>query len=173
MPEFKPITSQEELDSIILKRLEREGKRVTKELTEKYKTELDTAKKYKEEKQGLLGDIAKLQQELQEKTKEAGFYAKTKEDLEKSQSTVADLTKKVRAYETQHIKTEAALKYGLDLKAVDFIKGETAEEIQASAEQLKTLVNTNTLPLRESTPADSTEEALKGFASKFFNNKGE
>lgn len=171
MPEFKPITTQEELDSIILKRLEREGKRVTKELTEKYKTELDTAKKYKEEKQGLLGDIAKLQQELQEKTKEAGFYAKTKEDLEKSQSTVADLTKKVRAYETQHIKTEAALKYGLDLKAVDFIKGETAEEIQASAEALKGLVSTPKLPEREpyrQSSAEKVREATKSLSVNLF-----
>ena len=168
MAEFKPITTQEELDSIILKRLEREGKRVTKEVTEKYSTELENAKKYKSENEGLHGNIAKLQQKLEEVTKEAGLYAKTKADLEKSQETLADLTSKVKYYETQHIKTEAAIKNGLDLKAVDFLKGDTAEEIQASAEQLKSLVNVSALPLREVRPVDSTEQALKGFADNLF-----
>ena len=163
MSDFKPITTQEELDSIIVKRLERESKKVTKEVTEKYQKELDEAKK-------IQGNFAKLQQELDKVTKEAGLYAKAKQDLEQTQNTLAEMTKKVRDYETQHIKTEVALKNGLDISAVDFIKGDTAEEIQASAEQLKSLVdkNANSLPMRESKPADSTEAALRGFANDLF-----
>ena len=163
MSDFKPITTQEELDSIILKRLERESKKVTKEVTEKYKKELDNAKETQ-------GKFAKLQQELDKATKEAGLYAKAQEELEKTQSTLAEMTNKVRAYETQHIKTEVALKNGLDISAVDFIKGETAEEIQASADQLKALVynNANNYPQRESKPVDSTEEALRGLANNLF-----
>ncbi len=154
MSEFKPITTQEDLDSIIVKRLERESKKVTKELTEKYQKELEEAK-------GLKSANAELQQKLDKVTKEAGLYAE-------AQKSIADLQAKVKAYETQHIKTEVALKNGLDLKAVDFLKGDTAEEIEASAGELKSLVNIRTLPMREVKPVDSTEQALKGFADNLF-----
>ena len=157
MSEFKPITTQEDLDSIIVKRLERESKKVTKELTEKYQKELEEAK-------GLKSANAELQQKLEKVTKEAGLYAE-------AQKSIAELNAKVKAYETQHIKTEVALKNGLDLKAVAFLKGETAEEIEASAEALKGLVSTPKLPEREPYRQSSTEkvrEATKSLSQNLF-----
>lgn len=157
MSEFKPITTQEDLDSIIVKRLERESKKVTKELTEKYQKELEEAK-------GLKSVNAELQQKLDKVTKEAGLYAE-------AQKSIAELNAKVKAYETQHIKTEVALKNGLDLKAVAFLKGETAEEIEASAEALKGLVSTPKLPEREpyrQSSAEKVREATKSLSANLF-----
>lgn len=158
MSEFKPITTQEELDSIIVKRLERESKKVTKEVTEKYQKELEEARKLKELN-------ASLQQKVQGMTQEAEHFAEAQEKL-------ADLEKKCKAYETQHIKTEVALKNGLDLKAVAFLKGETAEEIEASAEALKGLVSTTPkLPEREPYKQSSAEivrEATKSLSQNLF-----
>lgn len=157
MSEFKPITTQEDLDSIIVKRLERESKKVTKELTEKYQKELEEAK-------GLKSANAELQQKLDKVTKEAGLYAE-------AQKSIAELNAKVKAYETQHIKTEVALKNGLDLKAVAFLKGETAEEIEASAEALKGLVSTPKLPEREpyrQSSAEKVREATKSLSANLF-----
>lgn len=157
MSEFKPITTQEDLDSIIVKRLERESKKVTKELTEKYQKELEEAK-------GLKSANAELQQKLDKVTKEAGLYAE-------AQKSIAELNAKVKAFETQQIKTEVALKNGLDLKAVAFLKGETAEEIEASAEALKGLVSTPNLPEREpyrQSSAEKVREATKSLSQNLF-----
>ena len=135
MSDFKIIETQEQFDEIM-------GKRLGKE-RDKFQKKLEEAEKTSSSK------IAELQKNLDEMKKMAEEYAKADE-------RISELQNKVKASETHSAKLRAVLTNGLDLSAVEFIKGETAEDIESSAKQLKNLIGVRSgIPKRETKPTDS------------------
>lgn len=152
MGEFQTIETQEQLDAVIGERLNRER--------EKYKGFLspeDVNTKY----------AGYLSPEDVEK-KYAGYMSQ--EDIEKKYAgyvSAEDAAKKdaqIRSYENREQKSKIARELGLAYEAVEYIQGETEEDIRKSAETLKKLVGTNmkTAPLAsgEDTPENAARAAL-------------
>ena len=134
MSEFKVIETQEQLDAIIGERLKRERETIKKEY-EGFLSPEDAAKKY----EGYLSPE-------DEKTKYNGYLSP--EDAAKKDA-------KIKAYETDSVKTRIAHETGLSYDAIGFLKGEDEDAIRKSAESLKTLVGSGSVA-----PLASTEEAV-------------
>ena len=71
----------------------------------------------------------------QEKQAKISEFAQYKEQTDK---TIAEL----KAFQTEFLKTEVLKTSGLDVELWGYVKGETKEEIQASAKALKDLIGT-------------------------------
>ena len=145
--EFKIIETQEQLDSVIKGRLEREREKVTNqisELTEKY------------EKQ-----TAEARQQISELTKALND---AKEEKNGFDELIKEKDAAIKKYELHSVKTRIAHEMGLTYEAVDFLQGSTEEEIQKSAESLKDLVGTKTAPLATEAPIASNEKDAKNVA---------
>lgn len=112
---FQPINTQEELDAIITARVERERSAVAKQYAD-----YDDLKKQNE---------ALKQQVADGKTAAA--------DADKR---IADLTSRVKGFETDNLKLKVAQEVGIPLSLRDRLRGNTEEEIRADAEQLVGLV---------------------------------
>lgn len=123
MADFKPIETQEALDTIIGERLSRER--------EKY------------------ADYDALKQSVSDLQKTVGDLNTEKKDAQK---TIDDLNGKVKRYETDSAKTRIALSAGLPFEMIDRLKGETDDEIKADAEALVKLMGAGRRqqPMRES-----------------------
>lgn len=142
--------TQEELDEIIKERLAREKEKHGDEIAKK-QAEID----------GLTKSLNEL------KTKYANFDT----EAAKSAQTIKDLQSKIKGYETASVKRKVADELGLDSKAIEFIAGETEEEMKASAEKLKALTGSYTPPLAttEGTqPTNKIDEALKKMNDEIF-----
>lgn len=127
MSDFKVIETQEQLEEVLKKRLERERETVKKEF-EGYLSPTDVAEKYK----GYLSPEAEKE--------------KYKNHL--SPEEVAKKDAKIKEYETDSVKTRIAHELGLSYDAVGFLRGDDEETIRKSAESLKSLVgSTTTAPL--------------------------
>lgn len=131
---FKPIETQEELDSIIKDRLKRERE--------------STQKKFEgwispEDHQKALEDANKAFDDY--KTAHAG-----------DEQTIADLTAKNKAYETASLKSRIAHEVGLSYEWIGRISGDDEASIRSDAESLKKLVGSGSTPL----PTKSTETAV-------------
>lgn len=143
MADFKPIESQDQLDSIIGERI----KEVRSKAEEKYKGYLspdDVTKKY----EGYLSpdDVKK---------KYEGYL---------SPDEVAKKDALIKGYEANSVKNRIAHELGLSYDAVDFLKGDDEESIRKSAETLKALVgNRQAPPLAnpEGNPSKDGDAALK------------
>lgn len=143
MSDFKVIETQEQLDAIIGKRLERE-REITKKEYENFLSPEDVTKKY----EGYLSP-----EDVEKKYKD---YLSPEE--------VAKKDAQIKAYETDSAKTRIAHESGLSYEAIAFLKGDDEETIRKSAEALKHLVgNTVVAPLAstESSVEDKKTEALK------------
>lgn len=117
---FKTIETQEELDGIIRDRLERAEK--------KYEGYMSTE------------DVQKLKDTYEATAKaEAEKYT----TLEKERD---DLLTKVKGYEVGTLKTKVALQNGLPVGAIDFLNGETEEELTESAKKLATAFASSVKP---------------------------
>ena len=144
--EFKPITSQEELDQIISARLTREREAV--------------AKKYSDY-DDLKGKVGTYETQIAD-------YAKQLEEATKKQSghekTVAELTAKLKGYETDSVKTRIALEKGLPYELAARLSGDSEDAIRQDAESLAKFVSRGPVPapLRSSEPekVDSERAAL-------------
>lgn len=150
MAEEKTFT-QEELDKIINERLDRASKKHADELAKK-EAEIDKLKK----------DFTDI------KSKYKGYDdEKAKRDQE-----FADLTAKLKGYETASVKRKIADELGLDTKALEFISGETEEEMKESAEKLKALTGSTPPPLAttETKPLDKVEEAFQELNNRLKGN---
>lgn len=110
---FKVIETQEELDNIIKNRIER----VRKEYDGFMSAE----------------DIQKLKDTYDTKVKEDENKYTT---LEKEKN---DLMAKVKGYEANALKTKVALAINLPMGAIDYLKGETEEELTESAKALSSM----------------------------------
>ena len=133
MTEFKVIETQEELNEIIKKRLEREKSKYADydTLSEKIKT-LETEK-------------IKLEETI-----------KTQEETDKGYvSKIAELEQIISGWEAKALKQQAAIKYGLPFDLADRLQGDSEESLNEDAERLASLVNVKnyTQPLADTEPA--------------------
>jgi len=114
--DFKPITSQEQLNKIIQERVSRE-------------------KKKSEEVTNQISAISKQLEELTEKYQEA----------EKSSSELAEKYKKLQTenemYAKNALKQKVATENNLPANAVEFLQGDTDEELTQSAAKLRSLLS--------------------------------
>lgn len=122
MSEFKTIETQEELDSIIKDRLDRNTKKITAEVTKQFEGYIspdDAAKS----KKALEDEISKLTAQITEKD-----------------TKIADITAKNTAYETAAVKAKIAREYGIPAELADRISGTNEDEYKADAENLAKFV---------------------------------
>lgn len=136
--EFKPIETQEELDSIIKDRLKRER---------------DTTNKRFE------GWISPddHQKALNDANKAFDDYKKAHEGDEQ---TIADLTAKNKEYETAALKSRIAHETGLSYEWISRISGDDEASIRKDAESLKKLVCSGaTLPTKNTEPSENKDQA--------------
>lgn len=132
----KPITTQEQLNTVIADRIQRERAKYAD-----YDTLKANAEKYK--------DYDTL------KTKADAYDADKKKwetDLAAATAKVAEQTKKITDYETDATKTKVANELGLPFALKDRLQGTTEEEIRKDAESLQKWVGstgskTTVLPL--------------------------
>lgn len=140
MSDFKVIETQEQFDAAIGERIKREreslGKKyegyISPEDFNSKKTDYDTM-------------IGNLNKKLEEANKKIANHDKE----------IADRDKRIKAYETDSVKTRIAHEIGLSFEAIEFLRGEDEEAIRKSAESLKGLVGT-----RKVAPLASTEHSM-------------
>lgn len=135
--EFKPIETQEELDKIITNRLKRERE--------------SAENRFK-------GWISP--EDHQKGIEEANkAFIDYKEAHKNDEQTIADLTAKVKTYETASLKSRIAHEVGLSYDWISRISGEDEESIRADAESLKKLVGAGTVlvPTKSTESGESTD----------------
>lgn len=133
--EFKIIETQEQFDSAIKGRLERERSKYDAQITElesKLKGQTEEAQK----------QISELTAALNAAKEEKGGFDKI----------LAEKDATIKNYELHSVKTQVAHEFGLTYESVEFLQGSTEEEIRKSAESLKNLVGVKTAPLAAETP---------------------
>lgn len=138
--DFKVIETQEQLDSVLKARLEREDAKHAKQLAEveeKNKQQLAEAQKQ-------IGELTEALNSVKESTKNYD-------------AQIAERDAKIKDYELQSIRTQTAHELGLSYEAVGFLKGDDPESIRASAEALKSLVGQRTTPLANPEPPSGAE----------------
>lgn len=146
--EFKAITSQEEFDAAIKARLERCKTSTTEEVTKKYE-----------------GYISP--DELQKKTEATGKQIEDlNAQLKARDGSIADLTAKVKKYETSSVKMRIAHENGIPYELADKLSGETEEDIVKDAKNLsKYLGSSNPKPA----PLATTDVKESGKGDKLTN----
>ncbi|NLD10622.1 MAG: DUF4355 domain-containing protein, partial [Clostridiales bacterium] len=123
---FTPITTQDDFDKAIKDRLDREKKTITEEITKKYAGTEEWQEQQK-----------KLNKQLGEQTKAIEEAA---EAAKKSESTITELTGKVKGYETSAIKARIANEVGLPYQLAGRLSGEDEDAIKKDAESLVKLM---------------------------------
>lgn len=140
--------SQEELNSIISDRLNKEKEKYEKQLGEL------NAKAESYEKQ-----IATFTSQLDE----------LNQKIATNETALQEKDSAIHKYETQSVKMRVANEIGLPYAMADRLSGATEEEIRADAESLKALMNLNTgMPHKspEETKPESELEAAYRFLAK-------
>ena len=140
MGEFKPITTQEELDSIIGERLKRQKESISKQYTD-----------YEE----LKTKNFDLEKELTELKKSLESSTSSKTELEKQ---IEELTGKVKAHDLSSLKIKYALENGIPYHLAGRISGDDEDSIKADAQSLSDFFKSQTPP----PPLKSTETNTKG-----------
>lgn len=120
--EFKPITTQEELDNVIKDRLARQ-----KETIESQYQDYEEIKKRKEELETEVGVLNETIKETNEK------YANHDVDL-------SNLNAKLKDYEISSMRTKVALQHGIPFDLASRLVGEDEESLTKDAEKLAALV---------------------------------
>lgn len=144
---FEPINTQEEFDTAIKARLERERSTVSKQFEEK---------------------IAGLNTSIETLTSErAAFEKSANENAEKITSLTSQLeeaNQKVSAYELDSIRTQVAIEKGLPMEIRNRLAGGTKEEIEKDADSLATFFknqNNKNLPPFEPGGSDDYDKTGK------------
>lgn len=148
---FKPINSQEEFDELIKSRLEREANKV----------------------RGEFADYSAIKASLEAKTKEV---EETNGKLSGLQQQVDELNKKLKATETDSVKTRIAYEMKLPQELRDRLVGTTEAEIRKDAEGLAKLISKQPpAPLfnPETPPAKDTSDAAYKALAKELTKIGE
>lgn len=125
MAEFTPITTQEEFDSMIKSRLERERNTISKQFEEKLAGYADYDQ-LKENVQNLTNEKASWESTVNEKAEQI----KTLEDQ------LADANSKVKSYELDNFRTSAAVANNIPFELRNRITGDTEEAINEDAKKL-------------------------------------
>lgn len=142
--EFQPITSQEQLNSIIGDRI----KRAQESAEKKYEGYLS--------KEEVSKQVAVYQQQIDE------ISAAHSKDSE----TIKTLTAQVKSFETANLKSRVAHEMGLPYGMASRITGETEEDIRKDAQSLKELIGTN----KPQAPQATTEPRLTQNPEKAIEN---
>lgn len=140
MSEFKAITTQEELDSIIGERLKRQKESILKQYTD-----------YED----LKTKNVDLEKELTEIKKSLESSTSSKTELEKQ---IEELTEKVKAHDLSSLKIRYALENGIPYHLAGRISGDDEDSIKADAQSLSDFFKSQTPP----PPLKSTETNTKG-----------
>ena len=140
MSEFKAITTQEELDSIIGERLKRQKESISKQYTD-----------YEE----LKTKNVDLEKELTELKKSLESSTSSKTELEKQ---IEELTGKVKAHDLSSLKIKYALENGIPYHLAGRISGDDEDSIKADAQSLSDFFKSQTPP----PPLKNTETNTKG-----------
>jgi len=160
--EFKPINSQEELESVLKDRLNRQNEKHSREMAElkaKY-ADFDQLKAQNEESNA---KISSLNDEL----------SQTKEKMAGLDTQIAERDAKIKAYELSATKARVASEFGLSLAATQFLQGTDEDALRQSAESLKNLVGaTVRTPKISGEPAGTgetnrTESAMRQMVKSF------
>ncbi|WP_271327976.1 capsid assembly scaffolding protein Gp46 family protein [Lactococcus muris] len=150
MSEFKPITSQEDLDKIINARLARQ-----KETIEAKYEDYDQVKTRNAE-------LETENSNLQETVAKSGEAAKTHEQ------TVSDLQAQIAKHETSQLRTQVALQAGLPYDLAGRLQGDDEESLKADAERLSGFMKPKApaapLKSQESNLGDGKDGAYKALA---------
>lgn len=125
MSEFTPITSQEQLNEVIGKRLEEITAREERKAAEKYADYND-----------LKSQVASMTEQLQKQT----------ETINGHKAEVDDLNAKLHAYETASVKTAVALELGLPYQMASRLNGEDEDAIRADAHAMVKLIGASNQP---------------------------
>lgn len=131
MNEFKPITTQEELDSALADRLERKQRTVE----EKYESYTSP------------DDLEKLKN---------GYDLRIKE----LETEIANNKNKIAEYESDSVKTRIAMEMGLPAELRDRLKGSNEDELREDAKLLAGFSKRKT-PLATSEPSDSKKTSRR------------
>jgi len=114
--DFKPITSQEQLNKIIQERVSREKKK-SEEVT---------------------NQISALSKQLEELT---GKYQKTEQESKDLAEKYKELQVENEMYAKNALKQKVATENNLPANAVEFLQGDTDEELTQSAAKLRSLLS--------------------------------
>lgn len=135
MTEFKVIETQEQLDTIIKARLDREKSKYAD-----YDSLAEKIKNLETENLNLKDTIS------------------AKEESESTNlNRIAELEKSVSGWEAKALKQQVAIKYGLPFDLADRLQGDSEESLNEDAERLASLVTVNnyTQPLASTEPTVS------------------
>lgn len=153
MSEFTPITTQEAFDNAIKERLERERSASAKkyegyaspEEIEKLKTDYSST-------------IAKLNATAEENAKKYADF----------DNQIKSRDEKIKAYETDSVKTRIALENGIPYEMVSRVQGTTVEEITADCKALSNFIGNSkqVAPLANHEPKeeDAKSSAIRKLA---------
>lgn len=146
MAEFTPITTQEELNSVIGERIRRERETVTKEFQGQI-AEKD-------------GEISKFRTDLEALNKKL-------EDANQQISGIPAMQETIRKYERDSVKNKVARETGIPYELAGRLNGETEEEIRKDAEAMRKLIGSNkpAAPLKR-TDSDGEPDPIKSAWSK-------
>lgn len=143
--EFSPITTQEEFDKAIQKRLAQKER----EMTESFKEYMSP------------DDVKTLKAECDRKVKEAQDCVKVAEDkLKEKEQTVSEITKRAEAAELSLKKNQIAYEHKLPLELAGRLVGSTDEELTKDAENLASLVKPSYAPPLRSTEINNNNGSL-------------
>lgn len=132
-PHFEPITSQEQLNALLGDRLARERAKYA--------------------------DYDELKAKA---TKFDESEAASKSELEKATEANAKLQVELDSLRLANLRHEVAAQKELQPSAVKFLTGSTREELEASADELKTLIGTRQQPRDEPVPRAGTGDPRHG-----------
>lgn len=140
--EFRVIETQEQFDSAIKARLEREANKYEKQISE------------------IEGSNQKALSEAQKQIDELTRQITTmKESSANYDEEIKAKDEKLKEYETYSIKTQVAHELDLPYDAIKFLQGSDEGAIRESAEALKNMVGAKTTPLAKTeTPVTNTTD---------------
>lgn len=143
MSEFKPITTQEELDLVIGERLKRQ--------------EESLAKKYADY-DAIKGEKANLEKELAEMR---SLVEKSSANTGTLEKTIEELTGKVRNYELSSLRTRYAMENGIPYHLAGRIAGDDEESIKKDAQSLAEFFKSQNPPppLKNNEPKGDVKDA--------------
>lgn len=145
MGEFTPIETQEQFDAAIGERLKRE--RETQEKKYSGYVSPDVFSNKSKEYETKIGELNKSITAANEKL--AGY-----------DKQIAERDARLKAYETDSVKTRIAHETGLSYDAIKFLQGDNEENIRQSAQALKSLCgNGQAAPLADTEHVTDTQAA--------------
>lgn len=137
--EFKPITSQEELDAVLKDRLNRQSEKHSRELSEKLAS-FEEAKTKLAEAEAKIGELNSTIES------NATQLSDLQSKYDESTKLLSEKDATLKKYERDSVKNAIATEYGIPAELANRLTGETEEEMRADAELLKNAVGLNRIP---------------------------